>query len=74
MPVIDNTKTQAKSVPYVDVALCHSCRKCVARQTCKSKALTQVDPEEPPFVDASRCYGCHACVVECPFGAIIIPR
>jgi len=74
MPVIDTTKTQAGSVPYVDVALCRSCRKCIARQVCKSKALTQVDPGEPPFVDASRCYGCHVCVVECPFGAIIIPR
>jgi len=67
-------KVQAKSVPYVDPTRCQACRRCPARQVCKSKALTQVDLGEPPFVDASRCYGCHACVVECPFGAIIIPR
>jgi len=74
MPVIDFTKTQVSAVPYIDENKCHSCRKCVARRVCKSKAIVQLDPGEPPMIDASRCYGCHACVPECPFEAIIIPR
>ena len=74
MPVVDFTKTQVTSVPYIDEELCHSCRKCVARRVCKSKAIIQLDPGEPPIIDAGRCYGCHLCVVECPYGAIIVPH
>lgn len=66
-------KVQARNTPYVDLALCKACKKCMARSVCKSKALTQVDPGEPPFVDPARCYGCNRCVMECPFGAIISP-
>jgi len=74
MPVVDFTKTQVTSIPYIDDKLCHACRKCVARRVCKSKAIIQLDPGEPPMIDASLCYGCHRCVPECPYGAIIIPR
>ncbi len=71
---MEMTKVHGNVVPFVDLNLCRACRKCIARAVCRSKALTQVDPGEPPFVDPSRCYGCHLCVVECPFGAIVIPR
>jgi len=73
MPVVDFTKTQAAAVPAVDEAKCRACRKCLARTACKSKAILQIDPEEPPFVDASLCYGCHACIPACPAEAIYLP-
>ncbi|MGQ9456798.1 MAG: 4Fe-4S binding protein [Anaerolineae bacterium] len=73
MPVVDFTKTQATAVPAVDETKCRACRKCLARTVCKSKAIIQIDPEEPPFVDASLCYGCHACIPACPQGAIYLP-
>ncbi len=71
---MESAEVYAKRAPYVDPALCMACRKCIARQACRSKALIQVDPGEPPFVEPSLCYGCHLCVVECPFNAIVIPR
>jgi Fe-S-cluster-containing hydrogenase component 2 len=71
---IQSAKTQIQAVPYVDAALCQACRKCPARAVCKSKALIQLDPEEPPFVDASRCYGCDLCIQACPFGALRLHR
>lgn len=64
------TNTQARIVPRVLEERCQACRKCLARQSCKTKALLQVDEGEAPFVDAARCYGCHACVPACPWGAI----
>ncbi len=72
MSFIDFTKAQVTAVPHVDDDLCHACRKCQARQVCKSKAILQLDPDEPPFIDASRCYGCQACIPACPFGAIVL--
>ncbi|MGQ9521653.1 MAG: ATP-binding protein [Anaerolineae bacterium] len=60
-------------IPQVAVDLCRACRRCHAREVCRSKALRAVDPGEPPWVDGNRCYGCLACVPACPFGAIQIP-
>ncbi len=57
-------------IPQVAVDLCRACRRCPAREVCRSKALRAVDPGEPPWVDGNRCYGCLACVPVCPFGAI----
>ncbi len=54
----------------VDEALCRACRRCLARQACKVRAIVQIDPGEPPFVDGARCYGCRVCMPACPFGAI----
>ena len=72
MPVMEFTKAQVTAIPHVVDDLCHACRKCVARKVCRTKAILQLDPEEPPFIDASRCYGCHACIPACPFGAIVL--
>lgn len=60
------------ALPSIDQALCHACNKCLARQVCRTRAITAYDPGEPSFVDSSRCYGCRACMPACPFGAIII--
>lgn len=57
-------------IPQVVVDLCQVCRRCPAREVCRSKALQAVDPGEPLWVDGNRCYGCLACVPACPFGAI----
>lgn len=65
------TNTQARVVPLIREDLCLACRRCVARQSCKTKALVQLDPGESPVVDAARCYGCFKCVVACPAGAIV---
>jgi MinD superfamily P-loop ATPase len=63
-------KAQVTAVPYVDAAACRVCRRCLARDVCRSKALLRIDRDEPPFVDAGRCYGCRACLPACPHGAI----
>ncbi|MGB9723911.1 MAG: 4Fe-4S binding protein [Chloroflexia bacterium] len=68
------TNTQARIVPRVLEDRCRVCRKCPARQVCRSKALRRIDPGEPPVVDAALCYGCHQCVPACPWQAIVLPR
>jgi len=45
-------------IPQVAVDICRACRRCLAREVCRSKALRAVDPGEPPWVDGNRCYGC----------------
>lgn len=72
MPVVDMAKAQIKDVPIVVDEVCLACRKCLARQVCRSKAILQIDPGEPPFVDANLCYGCHTCLPACPQGAIVL--
>jgi Fe-S-cluster-containing hydrogenase component 2 len=71
MVLVRATNTSARVPPRVLDEACQSCRKCVARQSCKTKALLQVDPREAPVVDGARCYGCYACIPACPFGAIV---
>lgn len=61
-------------VPRVVEDLCQACRRCLARNVCRSKALQTLDPGEPPWVDGNRCYGCLVCVTSCPFGAIVVPE
>jgi MinD superfamily P-loop ATPase len=58
-------------IPRVDESQCRVCRRCVARQACRVKAMVAIDPGEPPFVDGSRCYGCLVCVPACPHEAIL---
>ena len=72
MSVLETTKAQVTSIPHVVDDLCQSCRKCLARTVCRSKAIVQIDPGEPPFIDPSRCYGCRACIPACPNGAIVL--
>lgn len=72
MTVLQATQTQGRVVPRVVDDLCLACRKCVARQECRTKALVQIDPGEPPMIDPARCFGCHTCLSSCPAGAIVI--
>ena len=58
----------------IDDERCRACRKCLAGEVCKVKALVRLDPDEPPFIDASRCYDCRLCIPACPFGAISVAR
>jgi Fe-S-cluster-containing hydrogenase component 2 len=66
------TNTQARVIPTIREDLCLACERCAARQSCKTKALVQVDPGEAPVVDAARCYGCYRCMEDCPAGAIAV--
>jgi MinD superfamily P-loop ATPase len=71
MSAFESAKAQVTAVPRVVGERCASCRRCVARRVCKSKAIIQLDPGEPAFIDASRCYGCRLCVPACPYEAIV---
>jgi MinD superfamily P-loop ATPase len=59
-------------VPNVDTEKCRGCRKCLARNFCRLKALVQIDSNELPYIDHELCRGCLVCLEECPFGAIQI--
>jgi MinD superfamily P-loop ATPase len=72
MHVLDSTKAQVTAIPYVVDELCRACRKCLARQVCRSKAILQLDPGEPPYIDSNLCYGCRVCIPACPNGAIVL--
>ena len=72
MSFIQSTKAQVTAIPHVVDERCESCRRCLARKVCRTKAILQIDPDEPPFIDASLCYACHACIPACPNGAIIL--
>ena len=60
-----------RALLYVDDGRCRSCRRCLAQQVCRVKAIVRIDRDESPFVDVHRCHGCMVCVTECPFDAII---
>ena len=64
--------TLSRGLLYVDNNHCHSCRRCLAQQVCKVKAIVRIDRDEPPFIDVHRCHGCKLCLVECPFEAIAV--
>jgi MinD superfamily P-loop ATPase len=70
MAVHETIRAQVTAVPHIVDARCRACRKCLAREVCRSKAILQIDPGEPPFIDPNRCYGCRACIPACPQGAI----
>ena len=72
MPFMQSTKAQVTAIPYVVDEHCQACRRCLARKVCRTKAILQIDPDEPPFIDASLCYGCHSCIPACPYGAIVL--
>lgn len=55
---------------WLDDALCHNCRRCLAAQVCSVRAIVRIDRDEPPYVDVHRCYDCRKCLPACPFGAI----
>ncbi|HEY3374072.1 MAG TPA: 4Fe-4S dicluster domain-containing protein [Candidatus Aquicultor sp.] len=56
----------------VDFKICNQCVKCTARKSCPTKALFQVDSEEPASVDTKLCYGCGKCISECPYSALSV--
>lgn len=56
----------------VDYAKCNKCVKCTARKACPTKALFQVDSEEPASVNTALCYGCGKCTSECPYRALSV--
>jgi MinD superfamily P-loop ATPase len=72
MAVIETTKAQLSTIPHIVDELCLACRKCQAREVCRSKAILQIDRGEPPFIDPNRCYGCRACIPVCPAGALVL--
>ncbi len=72
MAVLETTKAQLSTIPRIVDGLCLACRKCQAREVCRSKAILQIDRDEPPFIDPNRCYGCRACIPACPAGAIVL--
>ncbi len=49
---------------------CRACRRCLASDVCKVRAIVRIDSDEPPFLDAARCYDCRLCIPACPFEAI----
>jgi MinD superfamily P-loop ATPase len=56
--------------PIIDFDVCQACRPCEARLACNTRAIVNLDPDEPPYIALERCSGCSACVVSCSFGAI----
>ncbi len=56
-------------VPNIDADKCRACRKCVARSSCRLKALVQFESNEMPYINQEICRGCLVCIEECPFSA-----
>lgn len=57
-------------VPWIDPQKCRGCRQCLARKSCRLKAMNQFEPHELPYIDQGLCRGCLVCIEECPFKAI----
>lgn len=66
-------KAPVNRVPVVLDERCDSCKRCMARHVCRTKAIMQIDPGEPPVIDPARCFGCLVCIQECPSEAIALP-
>jgi MinD superfamily P-loop ATPase len=58
----------------VDFDRCRTCRRCLASQACKLRAIVKIDSDEPPFLEINRCRDCRVCISACPFGAIVESR
>lgn len=58
--------------PEVDWTICKMCQPCEARWVCKTRAVVQIDDDEPTIIDLTRCNGCGLCLDACPFGAIVM--
>jgi Fe-S-cluster-containing hydrogenase component 2 len=51
---------------------CRACRRCLAAEACKVRAIVRLDSDESPFLEVSRCYDCRLCILACPFKAIAV--
>ena len=58
--------------PNIDAEKCRACKRCIARQACRLKALIQFEQNEMPYIDQTMCRGCMVCLEECPFNAIVV--
>lgn len=58
--------------PVVDWNLCQACQPCEARMVCKTRAIVQIDPDEPPYIANERCNQCGVCVAACCCEAIVM--
>jgi Fe-S-cluster-containing hydrogenase component 2 len=56
----------------LNAELCRACKRCLARDVCKIKAIVRPDRDDAPFIDLNRCYDCRVCIPACPFGAITV--
>lgn len=48
----------------------HACHRCLVADSCKVRAILQIDLDEIPFLDVGRCYDCRLCISACTFEAI----
>jgi Fe-S-cluster-containing hydrogenase component 2 len=51
---------------------CRVCRRCLAAEACKVRAIVRLDRDEAPYLDVQRCYDCRLCLPACPFEAIVL--
>ncbi len=58
--------------PVIDWQSCQVCNPCQAKLVCRTRAIVQIDPDEPPYIELGRCSGCGACVLACCCQAIIL--
>lgn len=56
--------------PELDWDVCQICIPCEARKACNTRAIVQIDPDEPPYIEITRCNSCGQCVLSCQFEAI----
>lgn len=55
---------------FIDPNKCRMCRRCLAREVCKMKAIIRIDREDPPMINLHLCRDCRVCMRECPFQAV----
>lgn len=60
--------------PQIEPDNCRACRRCLASEVCKVRAIVRIDSDELPFLDIERCYDCRLCIGACPFGALQVTR
>ena len=54
----------------IQAETCRACRRCLAAEACKVRAIMRMDLDEPPYIDVERCYDCRLCIPACSFGAL----
>lgn len=54
----------------IDEVRCKACRRCLASEACRMRAIVRLEPGDVPFLDLARCYDCRVCMPACPFQAI----